>query len=83
VVVRDANDLEFLPPGEGPFTIISVKGNLRWDVSRMLSVMTELSYTIDFNQSKTVGEDAGNQVRVLDEDRARQLGFNLLMQAHF
>ena len=83
VVVRDANDLEFLPPGEGPFTIISFKGTLRWDLSEMLSMMTEISYTLDYNQSKTVGDDAGNQVRVLDDERAKQLGLNLLVQAAF
>jgi len=83
VVVRDANDLEFLPPGEGPFTIISFKGTLRWDISEMLAVMTEISYTLDYNQSKTIGEDAGNQVRVLDDERAKQLGLNLLVQASF
>ena len=83
VVVRDASDLEFLPAGEGPFTIISTKATLRWDLSTMLSVMAEVSYTLDYNQSKTTGEDAGNQVRVLDEDRAKQLGLNVLVQASF
>jgi hypothetical protein len=83
VVVRDASDLEFLPADEGPFTIISAKATLRWDLSTMLAVMAELSYTVDYNQSKTIGEDAGNQVRVLDDERARQLGLNFLMQASF
>jgi len=83
VVVRDANDLEFLPAGTDPFQILSVKGTLRWDLSRMLAVMTEVSFTLDYNQSKTIGEDAGNQIRVLDETRARQLGLNVLMQAKF
>ncbi len=83
VVVRDANDLEFLPDGYDPFTIISTKGNVRLDLSEMMSVMAEVSFTLDYNQSKTIGEEAGNQVRVLDEDRARQLGLNFLMQAKF
>ena len=83
VVVRDANDLEFLPNGYDPFTIISTKGNVRFDISEMMSLMAEVSFTLDYNQSKTIGEEAGNQVRVLDEDRARQLGLNFLMQAKF
>jgi hypothetical protein len=83
VVVRDANDLEFLPAGTDPFQILSLKGTLRWDLSQMLAVMTEVSFTLDYNQSKTIGEDAGNQVRVLDETRARQLGLNVMMQAKF
>ncbi len=83
VVVRDANDLDFLPPGSGPFTIISGKATLRADLSPMMAVLAEVSYTLDYNQSKIVGDETGNQMRVLDEARARQLGLNVLMQAAF
>lgn len=83
-VTPRADERSTLPPGVEPFTILSMKGSLRWYLSSMLSVVGEVSFTQDWNQTKYV-YDAEDEVgrRVLDDRRARALGLNLLMQAKF
>lgn len=83
-VTPRADERSTLPPDLGPYTILSMKGSLRWFLSPMLSIVGEVSFTQDWNQTKYI-YDAEDEVgrRVLDERRARALGLNLLMQARF
>lgn len=82
-VIREANDYEIMPPGQTPFTILSLKASLRWGLSDMMAVIGEVSFVNDFNVSKVVNDDDGGSERVLDEARARALGLNLIVQARF
>jgi hypothetical protein len=82
-VIREANDYEIMPDGVGPFTVMALKGSLRWFASKNLSMAGEITFTQDYNQSKRVSLEDGATDRVLDERRARALGFNLFMQARF
>ena len=83
-VIREANDYEIMPQGEGPFTILSVKGSLKWHLSHMMALIGEVSFTQDYNISKVVTDtDTGVGSRVLDNARAQQLGLNFILQARF
>jgi hypothetical protein len=83
-VIRDADDVVALPVGVDPFTVLSLKGSLKWHLSHMLAAIGEVSFTQDWNQVRyQVGEDGGPAAPVLDEARARALGLNLLLQARF
>jgi hypothetical protein len=82
-VIREANDYEIMPPGQTPFTILSLKASLRWGLSDMMAVIGEVSFVNDFNVSKVVNDEDGGSERVLDEARARALGLNLIVQARF
>jgi hypothetical protein len=86
VVVRGANDWDILPRAHvEPFTILSVRASLKWELSQMLSMLGEVSYTIDANQTRvtTEGDNPDTAIRVLDELQRHQLGLNLLLQARF
>ena len=73
-----------MPQGEGPFTILSVKGSLKWHLSHMMALIGEVSFTQDYNISKVVTDtDTGVGSRVLDNARAQQLGLNFILQARF
>ena len=86
VVVRDENDIEILPEGyDSPFLVLSAKVSGRWDMSQMMALIVEASFTWDRNNTRATaaGTNVDTSQRVLDEDVARQLGLNLLLQARF
>ncbi|MCK6526077.1 hypothetical protein L6R50_00435 [Myxococcota bacterium] len=86
VIIRGENDLDILPSErQDPFTVLSVKTTHKVELSPMMAIMGEVSWTTDYNRSKIVagGEDPSGAVRVLDETVANALGLNLLLQARF
>jgi len=86
VVIRGQNDLDILPSDrDQPFTVLSLKTTQKVELSPMMAVIAEVSWTTDYNRSKIVagGEDPSGAVRVLDETVANALGLNLLLQARF
>jgi len=83
-VIREANDYEIMPTGTEPFTIISLKGSLKWHLSKMLVMVGEVSFTQDYNVTRVVNDsETGVGTRELDSELARQLGLNLIIQAKF
>jgi len=83
-VIREANDYEIMPTGTEPFTIMSLKGSVKWHLSKMLVIVGEVSYTQDYNTTRVITDaDTGVGTRILDQKRARQLGLNLIIQAKF
>jgi hypothetical protein len=62
------------------FTILSVKGSLKWHLSSILAVIGEVSFTQDYNVTR---RGRGDDDRVLDQAQAQRLGLNLLIQASF
>ena len=84
-VIREASDYEILPVGESPFTILSLKGSLQWNLSHMLAIIGEVAFTQDFNVTKVApGEQEGETAsRVIDTALGRAVGLNLIMQAQF
>ena len=83
-VIREASDYELLPTGTQAFSIVSIKGSLRWHLSPILAIAGEVAFTQDFNNTRVVTDDnTGVGVRILDEKAAQQLGLNLFMQAAF
>jgi hypothetical protein len=83
-VIREANDYEIMPEGSEPFTILSLKGSLKWHLSPMMAMVGEIAFTQDYNQSRVITDPGtGVGVREIDEARARQLGLNLMLQAAF
>lgn len=84
-VIREANDYDLMPEDvTSAFTILSAKASLKWHLSSILAITAEISYTHDYNQSKSVTRrDSFVAERVIDEAMARQLGVNLIVQAAF
>jgi len=84
-VIREANDYELMPDGtEAAFTVLSIKGSVKWHLSPIVALIGEVSYTQDFNVSRVVtNADTGVGERVLDDAMAQRLGVNLLIQASF
>ena len=84
-VIREANDYELMPDGtEKGFTVLSVKGSVKWHLSPIVAMIGEVSYIQDFNVSRVVtNSDTGVGERVLDDAMAQRLGLNLLIQASF
>ena len=84
-VIREANDYELMPDGtEEAYTVLSVKGSVKWHVSHIVAVIGEVSYTQDYNVSRVVtNPETGVGERVLDDAMAQRLGVNLLIQASF
>ena len=84
-VFRDEDDWETLPKNEAAFDILSAKGTLKWDVADIFSVISEVRYTLDNNQTKYEhGDNESGRRRVFeDESVINQVGFALLLQARF
>jgi hypothetical protein len=91
VVVRNARDLEPLPPGQDIVPIYSIKATLRWDLSPLISIMTQVLYSRDQNQTRLVDNEFGFATRVCRDrytspsgcPRPDILGFAILTQARF
>lgn len=84
VVVRRQGDFEILPPGQGAFDIMSLRGFTRWDISHGMSMIGELTYTLDKNQTRLETTSTGTVVRAFDKPNViNQLSLAFIMQARF
>ena len=59
MVIRNRDSFEILPQGEESLPVISAKLGLRWDISPMLSVLGEVSFSFDQNQVKFTDDEFG------------------------
>lgn len=86
IVVRDEGNFELLPPGERKFDILTAKTSLKWELGESLSFLSELSYTLDKNQTKYDKNLSGNgtSIRVFDDPRVyNKISYSLFLQARF
>lgn len=84
VVVRRQGDFEILPQGQSAFDILSFRGFTRWDLSEGMSMIGEVTYTLDKNATVLEATDFGSVVRVFDDPNVtNRLSLALIMQARF
>ncbi len=86
IVVRDEGNFEILPAGQNKFDILTVKGSCRWDLGDALSFLSEVSYTLDKNQTRYDKqlEGDGTSQRVFDDpDVFNKISVSLFLQARF
>lgn len=86
IVVRDEGNFELLPPGEKKYDILTAKTTLRWELGDSLNFLSELSYSLDKNQTKydknTSG--SGTSIRIFDDWRVfNKISYSLFLQARF
>jgi hypothetical protein len=84
VVVRRDGDFDILPPGEGAFDILSARGFTRWDLSDGMSLIGEVTYTLDKNATRLQSTEFGTVVRRFDDPNVtNRLALALILQARF
>lgn len=73
-----------VPDGQRPAALLSAVAGLQWDISKSTVAVGEVLYTLDNNQSVSVGDDEGAATDVLAASNVRNaLGFNLMIRARF
>lgn len=84
VVVRRQGDFEILPTGQNAFDILSFRAFDRWDISDGMTMIGEITYTLDKNATILEATEFGSVVRVFDEPNVtNRLSVALIMQARF
>lgn len=84
VVVRKQGDFDILPPGQNAFDILSVRGYDRVEISDMLTMIAQVTYTLDKNSTKLVAGPGGSTQRVFDATNVtNQLAIAAIFQARF
>ena len=84
VVVRRQGDFDILPPGQGAFDIISARAYDRIELSDMMSILGQVTYTIDKNSTRLVRGPGGFPQRVFDDSNVtNQLSVAVLFQSRF
>lgn len=81
VVVRRAGSFDILPENAQPTVIYAMKALLRWDLSDILTVVSELVFAIDNNATFLQDDPSGIARRVFE--KPERLGFNIIVQARF
>ena len=84
VVVRKQGDFTILPPGQGAFAIISARAYDRFEISDMLTMIGQLTYTLDKNATELVVGPGGVPARVFKGSNVtNQLAIAAIFQARF
>lgn len=84
VVVRGQGDFEILPPGQGAFDILSFRVADAIELSKMMQVTGQVTYTLDKNATRLVRNSTGFPERVFDDDNVTsQVSFALAFQSRF
>lgn len=84
VVVRRQGDFEILPPNEDPFDILSFRVYDKMELSDMMSVLGQVTYTLDNNNTRLVRGPTGFPERQFDEKAVtNQLAFAIIVQSRF
>ena len=83
VVVYDTAMRSVLPASHKAEPITSLKANLKWDLSEMLSVILEVFYSYDNNQTRYTSDTQGMNVVNVKFVDPNILGMNLAAQARF
>ena len=81
VVVRRQGSFDILPENSAPTMIYAFKGLLRWDLSDVVTVVSELIFAVDNNATLLKDDPSGIARRVFQ--KPERLGFNILVQARF
>jgi hypothetical protein len=81
VVVRRVGSFDILPENAAPTIIYAIKATLRWDLSDILTFISEFIFAIDNNTTFLKDDPSGIARRVFE--KPEKLGFNLLVQARF
>jgi hypothetical protein len=81
VVVRNSRNVEPLPAGETALPVYSAKLSLRWDLSPLISMVGQVLYSRDVNQTRLLDDEFGYATRVFRDPDV--LGFGILTQARF
>ncbi len=83
VVVRRQGDFDILPPGESAFDILSARVYDRVELSDMMTMIAQVTYTLDNNATRLVNE-GGFPRRVFDDANVtNQLAFAIIFQSRF
>lgn len=84
VVVRRQGDFDILPPGEAAFDILSARLYDRVELSDMMTLIGQVTYTLDNNSTRLVRGPTGFPQRVFDESNVtNQLSIAVLIQSRF
>ena len=84
VVVRRQGDFDILPQGQSAFDIMSLRGFTRWDLSDGMSIIGEVTYTLDKNATTLQPTSFGGVIRVFEDPNVvNRLAVALIMQARF
>ena len=84
VVVRRQGDFEILPAGEDPFDILSVRAYDRVELSDMMTLIAQVTYTLDNNFTRLQTSEGGFPERVFDDETVtNQLSFAVMIQSRF
>lgn len=81
VVVKQEGGLVILPDGEDVLPTVVGRGQLRWDVSEVVSVISEVFVGYDPNRAEYEDDTAGIPIRVFEDPLLA--GFSMLAQARF
>ncbi len=84
VVVRRQGDFDILPPGQAAYDILSTRVYDRIELSEMMSLITQVTYTLDKNSTRLVRDSGGFPRRVFDDANVtNQLAFAVIFQSRF
>lgn len=86
IVAKDEGVFEILPPGQNKYDIMTVKTSCKWEISDFVTMLGEISYTLDKNQTKYVKdtEGSGTSQRIFDDpDVYNKLSASIFLQARF
>lgn len=84
VVVRRQGDFEILPPNETAFDILSFRAYDRVELSDMMSMNAQITYTLDNNNTRLVRGPTGFPERQFDKAAVTsQLAIAVIFQSRF
>lgn len=84
VVVRAQGDFTILPPGQGAFDIISARVYDRVELSDMLTMIGQVTYTLDKNRTELIRGPSDIPERVFKGSNVtNQLALAAILQARF
>ena len=81
VVVRRQGSFDILPENSQPTMIYVMKALLRWDLSDIMTVVSELTFGVDNNTTLLQDDPSGIARRVFQ--KPEKLGFNIIVQARY
>lgn len=84
VVVRREGNFDILPPGQDAFDILSFRMFNRWDLSDGMSMIGEMTYTLDKNATRLETTEFGTVIRTFDDPNiTNPVALALILQARF
>lgn len=81
LVIRDEGDFSILPEGKTPQPILAAKGSVKWDLSKMFTVLAVFLYQYDRNFTNLV--TLANGTAQLKFETPHKVGAMIFTQARF